>query len=334
MPGSKSTVVLTGEHLTRADVAAVAQQKVRVILDADRLQGVQRTADFLAGKVQCGEPIYGVTTGFGSNADKLLGAHRVRDELSNGNSRKHDNTLLEELQRNLIVTHAVCVGKPFAPEVVRAMLVIRINTLMRGHSGIRASTLLALAQLLERDVIPVIPEKGSVGASGDLAPLSHLAMVLIGEGEAFYNGERLSGAQALKRAQLQPVVLSFKEGLALNNGTTQMLACAVLALNRLELLTTSSWMLSATSSHSASSMTSWAASSTNCRVVNRCCPSMTDERAGSPEPLWSCFTTTAPRKWLDSPANASRSPFAASTASATRAMSSHSGCHWSSSVQT
>ncbi len=236
MAGSTSTIVLTGERLTRADVACVAEQKARVLLDPDRLKHVQRTADFLAEKVKCGEPIYGVTTGFGSNADKLLGAHRARDELPEGSLRKHDNTLLEELQRNLIVTHAVCVGKPFAPEVVRAMLVIRINTLMRGHSGIRASTLLALAALLEHDVIPVIPEKGSVGASGDLAPLSHLAMVLIGEGEAFYRGERLSGSEALKRAQLQPVVLSFKEGLALNNGTTQMLACAVLALNRLEVL--------------------------------------------------------------------------------------------------
>ena len=99
---------------------------------------------------------------------------------------------------------------------------------MRGHSGIRASTLQALAELLNRDVIPVIPEKGSVGASGDLAPLSHLAIVLLGQGEAFYKNERLPGGEALKRAGLQPVRLSFKEGLALNNGTTQMLATAVL----------------------------------------------------------------------------------------------------------
>jgi histidine ammonia-lyase len=130
----------------------------------------------------------------------------------------------------------VCVGKPFSAEVVRAMLVIRINTLMRGHSGIRVSTLEALTALLNHDVIPVVPEKGSVGASGDLAPLSHLAIVLLGGGEAFYKGERLPGAEALKRAGLEPIRLSFKEGLALNNGTAQMLATAVLALDTLEYL--------------------------------------------------------------------------------------------------
>src|SRR5262249_16156412 len=118
----------------------------------------------------------------------------------------------------------------------RAMLAIRVNTLMRGHSGIRAATLQALAELLNRGVIPVIPEKGSVGASGDLAPLSHLAIVLLAEGEAFHQGTRMSGGEAPKRAGLAPVRLSFKEGIALNNGTTQMLATAALALNRLEQL--------------------------------------------------------------------------------------------------
>src|SRR4029078_4707718 len=153
-----------------------------------------------------------------------------------GNPEARNGTLMEELQHNLVITHAVCVGKPLAIEGARAMLAIRVNTLMRGHSGIRASTLLALAELLNRGVIPVIPEKGSVGASGDLAPLSHLANVLLGEGEAFYKNERLPGAEALKRAGLSPVRLSFKEGLALNNGTAQMLATAALALGRLEQL--------------------------------------------------------------------------------------------------
>ncbi|MEO7052433.1 MAG: aromatic amino acid ammonia-lyase, partial [Rhodanobacter sp.] len=197
---------------------------------------VQRAADFLADKVSCGEPIYGVTTGFGSNADKLLGAHRLRDELPGGNPHQPEGTLLEELQHNLIITHAVCVGKPFAAEVVRAMLVIRINTLMRGHSGIRVSTLEALTAMLNAGVVPVVPEKGSVGASGDLAPLSHLAIVLLGAGEAFYQGERMAGAEALRRAGLTPIRLSFKEGLALNNGTAQMLATGVLALDALEQL--------------------------------------------------------------------------------------------------
>ena len=113
---------------------------------------------------------------------------------------------MEELQHNLIVTHAVCVGEPFEPDVVRAMLAIRINTLMRGHSGIRVSTLQALAELLNRGVVPVVPRKGSVGASGDLAPLSHLAIVLLGGGEAFIDGERMPGADALARVKPSPTI--------------------------------------------------------------------------------------------------------------------------------
>jgi len=227
---------LDGTSLTRAQLVAIARDGAKIELDAAQLGKVQRTADFLAAQVKRGEPIYGVTTGFGSNADKLLGAHRARDELPGGSPERRDGTLLEELQHNLVVTHAVCVGKPLAVEVVRAMLAIRVNTLMRGHSGIRANTLVTLAELLNRGVIPVIPEKGSVGASGDLAPLSHLAIVLLGEGEAWFGGERMHGAEALKRAGLEAVRLSFKEGLALNNGTAQMLATGVLALDALEAL--------------------------------------------------------------------------------------------------
>jgi histidine ammonia-lyase len=148
------------------------------------------------------EPIYGVSTGFGSNADKLLGAHPLRDELPG--ATPSGRSLHEELQRNLIVTHAVCVGEPFAPEVVRAMLCIRINTLLRGHSGIRVQTLQALAAMLNAGVVPVVPQLGSVGASGDLAPLSHLAIVLLGGGEAFYDGERVP-ARSAARAGLTPV---------------------------------------------------------------------------------------------------------------------------------
>lgn len=231
---STQTIVLDGNSLTRAQLVAVARLGCKVTLAAAGLQRVQRAAEFLAAKVSCGEPTYGVTTGFGSNADKLLGAHRLRDELPGGNPHKPEGSLLEELQHNLIITHAVCVGKPFGEEVVRAMLVIRINTLMRGHSGIRVSTLEALTAMLNAGVVPVVPEKGSVGASGDLAPLSHLAIVLLGGGEAFYQGERMTGAQALERAGLTPIRLSFKEGLALNNGTAQMLATGVLALDALE----------------------------------------------------------------------------------------------------
>ncbi|MDE2054477.1 MAG: aromatic amino acid lyase [Xanthomonadaceae bacterium] len=231
-----TTIRMDGSHLTRADVVAIARKGAKVELDAAQLEKVQRAADFIADKVRCGEPIYGVTTGFGSNADKLLGAHRARDELPGGNPDPRDETLPEELQHNLIITHAVCVGEPLAADVVRAMLAIRINTLMRGHSGIRVETLKALTAMLNGGIVPVVPAKGSVGASGDLAPLSHLAIVLLGGGEAFYQGERMAGEEALRRAGLQPVKLSFKEGLALNNGTAQMLATAVLALDELEYL--------------------------------------------------------------------------------------------------
>jgi len=231
-----TAIRLDGSHLTRAEVVAIARGGANVELDAAQLEKVQRAADFIAEKVRCGEPIYGVTTGFGSNADKLLGAHRARDELPGGNPDPRDETLPEELQHNLIITHAVCVGELLSADVVRAMLVIRINTLMRGHSGIRVGTLRALTAMLNSGIVPVVPAKGSVGASGDLAPLSHLAIVLLGGGEAFYERERMTGAEALHRAGLNPVKLSFKEGLALNNGTAQMLATAVLALDELEYL--------------------------------------------------------------------------------------------------
>ena len=212
---------LDGSSLNRAQLAEIALG-AQVSLDPAQMGAVQRAADFLAEQVRRQEPIYGVSTGFGSNADKLLGAHRLRTGLP-GASTSSDS-VLEELQHNLIVTHAVCVGEPFAPDVVRAMMAIRINTLMRGHSGIRPSVLQAMTDMLNAGIVPVVPRKGSVGASGDLAPLSHLAIVLLGGGEAFYDGERIPGAQALERAGLTPVKLSHKEGLALNNGTAQMLA--------------------------------------------------------------------------------------------------------------
>ncbi|ALN81361.1 HAL/PAL/TAL family ammonia-lyase [Lysobacter antibioticus] len=224
-------IQLDGRSLTRSQLVAVAYG-AQVELAAAQLPAVARAADFLAEQVRREEPIYGVSTGFGSNADRLLGAHHLRDQLPG--AKRNQETLHEELQRNLIVTHAVCVGDPFAPEIVRAMLCIRINTLMRGHSGIRVQTLQALAAMLNAGIVPVVPQLGSVGASGDLAPLSHLAIVLLGGGEAFYDGRRMPGAEALQLAGLTPVKLSYKEGLALNNGTAQMLACGVLALARLE----------------------------------------------------------------------------------------------------
>jgi histidine ammonia-lyase len=224
-------ILLDGQSLSRDKLVEIAYG-APVALEDKALKAVARAADFLAEQVRREEPIYGVSTGFGSNADKLLGAHPLRDSLPG--ATRSGRSLHEELQHNLIITHAVCVGEPMAAEVVRAMLGIRINTLLKGHSGIRVETLQALAALLNAGIVPVVPSLGSVGASGDLAPLSHLAIVLLGGGEAYYQGERISGAEALQRAGLQPVSLSYKEGLALNNGTAQMLAMGVLAIYRLE----------------------------------------------------------------------------------------------------
>lgn len=153
------TILLDGHSLDRAALVQIAEG-APVALDAEALTRVERAAAFLSEQVAREEPIYGVSTGFGSNADKLLGGRRVRGGQGDGES------LHEELQRNLIITHAVCVGEPFAPEVVRAMLGIRINTLLRGHSGIRVDTLQALAALLNAGIVPVVPQLGSVGASG------------------------------------------------------------------------------------------------------------------------------------------------------------------------
>jgi histidine ammonia-lyase len=227
-------IVLDGRSLSRADVVAIARHGATVQLDETALRRVRATADFLAAQLEQGEPLYGVTTGFGSNAERLLGNDRQRPASLSGAG--DDEPLVAELQRKLIESHAVCVGEPLPADVVRAMMAIRINTLMQGHSGVREATLRQLCACLCADLLPVIPAQGSVGASGDLAPLSHLALVLLGRGEAVLRGERMPAREALASIDLPPLVLSYKEGLALNNGTTLMLAIGVLALADMERL--------------------------------------------------------------------------------------------------
>jgi len=162
-----------------------------------------------------GETVYGVNTGFGKLSDVSVPADK-----------------LAQLQTNLVRSHAGGVGQPMAEAESRAMLLLRANVLAKGFSGCRPLVVELLVAMLNAGVHPVIPEKGSVGASGDLAPLAHLALVAIGEGEAFYKGERLHGAEALRRAGLQPVQLQAKEGLALLNGTQAMTAVGGLAVAR------------------------------------------------------------------------------------------------------
>ena len=210
---STRPVVIDGETLTIDKVVLVARNGVKVKLSAKAERNVQTAAKSVQQWIDSGEVIYGVTTGFGPFSEVVISDDKAR-----------------ALQRNLIISHAAGVGKPLSTEVVRAAMLLRANTLAKGYSGIRLSTLQLLLDLINERVHPIIPEKGSVGASGDLAPLSHMVLVLIGEGEAEYNGEILAGAEALKRAGLKPVELGPKEGIALINGTQIMTAIAALTI--------------------------------------------------------------------------------------------------------
>ncbi len=165
--------------------------------------------------VERDEVVYGVNTGFGKLSDVRIPQSELR-----------------QLQLNLVRSHACGIGNPLSEPEARAMMVLRANVLALGFSGIRYEVIELLCEMLNRRVCPVIPEKGSVGASGDLAPLAHLALSLIGEGEAFFEGQRMASAEALRRAQLTPVQLEAKEGLALLNGTQAMHAVGGLALLR------------------------------------------------------------------------------------------------------
>lgn len=211
-------IVLDGETLTFDQVLAVAYGHPgvpRVSLDDRAIVKVMKASDAVDTLLERGEIAYGITTGFGAFKDKIISREEV-----------------ELLQRNIVVSHAVGVGDPFDTPTVRAIMLIRANTLARGFSGIRLETLQLILDCLNQGVHPVIPEKGSLGASGDLAPLAHFACVLIGEGKAEYNGEILTGADALAKVGLQPMKLKAKEGLALTNGTTIMTAVGLLETAR------------------------------------------------------------------------------------------------------
>ena len=211
---------LNGQKLTLQQIVAVASGKEPVTLAAEARERVERSRKIVEGIVAEGRTVYGVNTGFGKLSD-------IRIEQSE----------LRELQLNLVRSHSCGLGKPLSEPEARAMLLLRANVLACGYSGARPILIDTLVAMLERDVVPVIPEKGSVGASGDLAPLAHLALTTIGEGEAFFKGERLPSAEALNRADIAPLQLEVKEGLALLNGTQAMGAVGALALYRAERLT-------------------------------------------------------------------------------------------------
>ena len=205
--------------LTLGDVRAVMAGEHRVTLAAAARRRVAANRAYVETLVAEGRTVYGVTTGFGRFATTTIPTSDV-----------------EELQHNLLRSHAIGVGAPVSRDVVRAMLLLRAQSLALGASGVRPELIDALLAMLNADVVPVVPCQGSVGASGDLAPLAHLALPLIGEGEAEYRGVVLDGATALARAGLAPIALAAKEGLALINGTQLMAAYLVSAVARAEAL--------------------------------------------------------------------------------------------------
>src|ERR687896_1063335 len=206
-------LVAISDPLTPARLEAVARGAAPPRLDGAARERIRAARAVVEEAVARGEAVYGVTTGIGELASVRIAPADA-----------------ERLQLNLLRSHAVGAGEPLPDEVVRAMMLLLAASLSRGHSGVRAELVELVLACLERGVIPVVPSRGSVGSSGDLTPLAHLGLVLVGEGEALYEGERLSGGEALRRAGLEPIHLTAKEGLALINGTHLMAAVGALAL--------------------------------------------------------------------------------------------------------
>jgi histidine ammonia-lyase len=217
--GDARPVILTGADLTVADVEAVARAGVIAELDIHARERIAEAREVIDGLLAEGAVVYGVTTGFGDLASTFIApADAAR------------------LQENLLMSHAAGVGPPFPREIVRAMLLLRANTLALGHSGCRPVVVDRLLDFLRLGIHPLVPEQGSVGASGDLAPLAHLALPLIGRGRVEFQGQIVPGLVALREAGLEPLTLEAKEGLALLNGTQMMTAIGALVLARAERL--------------------------------------------------------------------------------------------------
>lgn len=206
-------VFIDGKNLTIEDVVAVAREGAEVEILKRVTEKIEKCRRFLEDAVKEKKVVYGVTTGFGPLATVTIPTEDVK-----------------KLQSNLIRSHSAGVGKPLPTDVTRALMLLRANTLAKGNSGIKLATLETLTKMINRAVHPLIPEKGSVGASGDLAPLSHMVLVMMGEGEAEYQGKKMSGKKAMDTAGIAPVKLDSKEGIALINGTQLMAAVGTLAL--------------------------------------------------------------------------------------------------------
>jgi histidine ammonia-lyase len=206
-------VCIDGETLTIEDVVKVARENTKVVIPEKVKEKVKRSREVLEKLVKEKQIIYGVNTGFGALSNKTIPPEENK-----------------KLQTNLIRSHSTGVGKQLSTEIVRALMLLRANTLAKGYSGIRLEILETLVEMLNKHVHPIIPAKGSVGASGDLAPLSHMSLVLIGEGKAEYKGKVMNGKEAMEKANIKPIQLEPKEGIALNNGTQLMTAIAALTV--------------------------------------------------------------------------------------------------------
>src|SRR3990172_9440304 len=195
-------VIIDGETLSINDTVSVARDLEKVDLSSDARKKVITCREFVESLVAAEKVVYGVTTGFGAFDSVFISKEQS-----------------EKLQENLILSHSAAVGDPLSEDIVRATMLLRANSLSKAYSGVRVEIIETLIIMLNGGVHPVIPEKGSLGASGDLANLAHMVLVMLGKGEAFYKGDRMSGKDAMERAGISTVKLSSKEGLALINGT-------------------------------------------------------------------------------------------------------------------
>ena len=210
----KDKIVLHGNDFFLEDLVDIARNNVGIKISVESESRINKARDLVDKWVKNGERIYGVTTGFGALSEVTI---------------SYEDT--KKLQKKILLSHAAGIGNHMEEDVVRAMMALRVNDFCRGNSGLRLETIEKLSQVLNAGIVPLIPEKGSVGASGDLVPMAHLALVLIGEGEAFVDGIRMSGARALRKKSIKSLVLEAGEGIALINGTQFMIALGCLALH-------------------------------------------------------------------------------------------------------
>jgi histidine ammonia-lyase len=224
----RNMIMLTGQSLTLEQMKEVLYRKGKVFASEESMDLVKKSREAVEKIVSEHRVVYGINTGFGKFSDVLIDKEHVRD-----------------LQLNLIRSHACGIGEPFPELVSKAMVLLRANALLKGYSGVRPIVIEKLVELVNKEIIPVIPQQGSLGASGDLAPLSHLALVLIGEGEVFYQGNRMESIRALQMEGILPITLEAKEGLALINGTQAMTAMGIVGYLEAEQLAYESELIAA-----------------------------------------------------------------------------------------